>query len=60
MGTSAEEYVTRRKRLVEQLPDNSLLILPSHPKKIMTHDIPFAFRQVYLISTPTLPCLGAA
>uniref|UniRef100_A0A7S1IZS4 Aminopeptidase P N-terminal domain-containing protein n=1 Tax=Eutreptiella gymnastica TaxID=73025 RepID=A0A7S1IZS4_9EUGL len=45
MGTSSTEYAHRRRRLVEQIPPMSLMLLPSHPIKIMTHDIPWAFRQ---------------
>lgn len=44
-GITAEEYITRRKRLLELLPENSLAIIASAPVKMMTDVVPYPFRQ---------------
>ncbi|RVW97836.1 Intermediate cleaving peptidase 55, mitochondrial [Vitis vinifera] len=44
-GITSEEYVSRRKRLLELLPENSLAIVASAPVKMMTDVVPYTFRQ---------------
>eukprot|EP00041_Stephanoeca_diplocostata_P015046 m.284309 g.284309 ORF g.284309 m.284309 type:complete len:577 (-) comp19905_c0_seq1:219-1949(-) len=44
-GISMEEYRSRRIKLMQALPPNSLVIVCSAPKKIMSNDIPFRYRQ---------------
>ncbi|KAH0863638.1 hypothetical protein HID58_080849, partial [Brassica napus] len=40
-----EEYIGRRKKLAELLPQNSLAIVSSAPMKMMTDVVPYTFRQ---------------
>ncbi|KAM7481818.1 hypothetical protein LguiB_006401 [Lonicera macranthoides] len=44
-GITGEEYISRRKRLLELLPENSLAIIASAPVKMMTNVVPYTFRQ---------------
>lgn len=44
-GISMEEYRARRIKLMQALPPNSLVVVLSAPKKIMSNDIPFRYRQ---------------
>lgn len=44
-GISAEEYISRRKRLLELLPKNSVAILAAAPEKMMTDVVPYPYRQ---------------
>ena len=44
-GIMADEYIMRRKRLLELLPENSLAIVAAAPVKMMTDVVPYTFRQ---------------
>lgn len=44
-GISADEYISRRKRLLELLPENSVAILAAAPVKMMTDVVPYPYRQ---------------
>ncbi|XP_019091592.1 PREDICTED: probable Xaa-Pro aminopeptidase 3 [Camelina sativa] len=44
-GIRIDEYIGRRKKLVELLPENSLAIISSAPEKMMTDVVPYTFRQ---------------
>ncbi|XP_019441205.1 PREDICTED: probable Xaa-Pro aminopeptidase 3 isoform X2 [Lupinus angustifolius] len=44
-GISSEEYILRRKKLLELLPDKSLAIIAAAPVKMMTDVVPYTFRQ---------------
>eukprot|EP00126_Sphaerothecum_destruens_P012550 Sdes_comp21504_c0_seq1m20125 len=44
-GCTSQEYSSRRKRLLDLLPNNSVALLCSHPLVIMSADIPYPFRQ---------------
>ncbi|KAJ0980570.1 hypothetical protein J5N97_008825 [Dioscorea zingiberensis] len=44
-GISCDEYISRRKRLLELLPEKSLAIIASAPVKMMTDVVPYPFRQ---------------
>lgn len=44
-GISTDEYISRRKKLLELLPENSLAIIASAPTKMMTDVVPYPFRQ---------------
>ncbi|OMO86291.1 hypothetical protein CCACVL1_09688 [Corchorus capsularis] len=44
-GITAEEYISRRKRLLELLPEKSLAIIAAAPVKMMTDVVPYTFRQ---------------
>uniref|UniRef100_A0A2P2LWI8 Putative Xaa-Pro aminopeptidase 3 n=1 Tax=Rhizophora mucronata TaxID=61149 RepID=A0A2P2LWI8_RHIMU len=44
-GITSEEYISRRKRLLELLPGNSLAIIAAAPVKMMTDVVPYTFRQ---------------
>ncbi|KAI4301689.1 hypothetical protein L6164_034941 [Bauhinia variegata] len=44
-GITTEEYILRRKKLLELLPENSLAIIASAPIKMMTDVVPYTFRQ---------------
>ncbi|CAF2260404.1 hypothetical protein BRARA_H02829 [Brassica rapa] len=44
-GIRVEEYIGRRKKLAELLPQNSLAIVSSAPVKMMTDVVPYTFRQ---------------
>ncbi|GAB2277350.1 aminopeptidase [Dionaea muscipula] len=42
---TCEEYISRRKRLLELLPEKSIAIIASAPVKMMTDVVPYTFRQ---------------
>ncbi|CAN8294666.1 unnamed protein product [Cochlearia groenlandica] len=44
-GIRIEEYIGRRKKLLDLLPENSLAIVSSAPVKMMTDVVPYTFRQ---------------
>ncbi|TKY52322.1 Xaa-Pro aminopeptidase 3 [Spatholobus suberectus] len=44
-GISSEEYILRRKKLLELLPEKSLAIIAAAPVKMMTDVVPYTFRQ---------------
>ncbi|XP_017700355.2 intermediate cleaving peptidase 55, mitochondrial isoform X2 [Phoenix dactylifera] len=44
-GITCDEYISRRKRLLELLPEKSLAIIASAPVKMMTDVVPYPFRQ---------------
>lgn len=44
-GIATEEYISRRKRLLELLPEKSLAIIAAAPVKMMTDVVPYTFRQ---------------
>ncbi|XP_072976413.1 intermediate cleaving peptidase 55, mitochondrial [Typha angustifolia] len=44
-GMKSDEYISRRKRLLELLPEKSLAIIASAPVKMMTDVVPYSFRQ---------------
>ncbi|RRT57684.1 hypothetical protein B296_00032244 [Ensete ventricosum] len=44
-GIATDEYISRRKRLLELLPENSLAIIASAPVKMMTDVVPYPYRQ---------------
>ncbi|KAK6159798.1 hypothetical protein DH2020_003179 [Rehmannia glutinosa] len=44
-GISSDEYIWRRKKLLELLPENALAIIASAPVKMMTDVVPYTFRQ---------------
>lgn len=44
-GITEQEYVARRKKLLELLPEKSLVIMASAPVKMMTDVVPYPFRQ---------------
>ncbi|XP_044483040.1 intermediate cleaving peptidase 55, mitochondrial isoform X3 [Mangifera indica] len=44
-GITAEEYIFRRKRLLELLPEGSVAILAAAPEKMMTDVVPYPYRQ---------------
>lgn len=44
-GITTEEYISRRKRLLELLPEKSLAIIAAAPMKMMTDVVPYTFRQ---------------
>ncbi|KAK3200001.1 hypothetical protein Dsin_023416 [Dipteronia sinensis] len=41
----AEEYISRRKRFLELLPENSVAILAAAPVKMMTDVVPYMYQQ---------------
>ncbi|KDP23369.1 hypothetical protein JCGZ_23202 [Jatropha curcas] len=43
-GITSEEYISRRKRLLELLPDKSLAIIAAAPIKMMTSVVPYTYR----------------
>ncbi|KAF2307328.1 hypothetical protein GH714_026383 [Hevea brasiliensis] len=43
-GISSEEYISRRKRLLELLPEKSLAIIAAAPIKMMTSVVPYTYR----------------
>ncbi|THF96684.1 hypothetical protein TEA_009920 [Camellia sinensis var. sinensis] len=43
-GITSEEYILRRKRLLEILPDKSLAIVAAAPVKMMTDVVPYTYR----------------
>ncbi|KAI7745647.1 hypothetical protein M8C21_005124 [Ambrosia artemisiifolia] len=44
-GITCDEYISRRKRLLEFLPEHSVAIVASAPVKMMTDVVPYTFRQ---------------
>ncbi|KAJ7973251.1 Metallopeptidase M24 family protein [Quillaja saponaria] len=44
-GINTEEYISRRKKLLELLPEKSLAIIAAAPVKMMTDVVPYTFRQ---------------
>ncbi|XP_052192757.1 intermediate cleaving peptidase 55, mitochondrial isoform X2 [Diospyros lotus] len=44
-GITSEEYLLRRKRLLELLPEKSFAIIAAAPVKMMTDVVPYMFRQ---------------
>jgi len=44
-GISSDEYISRRKKLLDLLPENSLAIIAAAPVKMMTDVVPYTFRQ---------------
>ena len=38
------EYAARRQRVLEAMPDGGLLVLPSHPERVMSADVPYPYR----------------
>ena len=38
------EYLTRQSTLLSQLDVNSILLIPTNPKQVRTHDVYFPFR----------------
>lgn len=44
-GFTANEYIQRRKNLVDMLPEHSCAVIAGHPLQIMSADIPYRFRQ---------------
>lgn len=40
-GITAKEYAQRRQNLMERVPPNSVVIVPSHPEMMMSYDIPY-------------------
>ncbi|XP_050226090.1 intermediate cleaving peptidase 55, mitochondrial [Mercurialis annua] len=43
-GITNEEYVSRRNKLLELLPENSLAIIAAAPVKMMTSVVPYTYR----------------
>ncbi|KAJ9186017.1 hypothetical protein P3X46_005575 [Hevea brasiliensis] len=43
-GIYSEEYISRRKRLLELLPEKSLAIIAAAPIKMMTSVVPYTYR----------------
>lgn len=44
-GISSAEYISRRQKLLELLPRNSIAILAAAPVKMMTDVVPYPYRQ---------------
>uniref|UniRef100_A0ACD5YLX4 Uncharacterized protein n=1 Tax=Avena sativa TaxID=4498 RepID=A0ACD5YLX4_AVESA len=44
-GIASEEYLSRRKRLLDVLPEKSLAIIASADQQMMTDVVPYSFRQ---------------
>ncbi|KAJ6798666.1 putative Xaa-Pro aminopeptidase 3 [Iris pallida] len=44
-GITTVEYISRRKKLLDLLPEKSLAIIASGPVKMMTDVVPYPFRQ---------------
>ncbi|XP_020101540.1 probable Xaa-Pro aminopeptidase 3 isoform X1 [Ananas comosus] len=44
-GITCDEYISRRKKILERLPEKSLAIIASAPVKMMTEVVPYPFRQ---------------
>ncbi|XP_020582246.1 probable Xaa-Pro aminopeptidase 3 isoform X2 [Phalaenopsis equestris] len=61
-GIPVDEYISRRKKLIELLPERSLAIIASTPVKMMTDIVPYSFRQDadYLYITGCLQPGGVA
>ena len=45
MGITLKEFSKRRKKLIEQMGDNSIAILPSAPVRTRNRDVDYPFRQ---------------
>ncbi|KAI8531053.1 hypothetical protein RHMOL_Rhmol11G0107800 [Rhododendron molle] len=41
-----EEYISRRKKILELLPDKSLAIIVAAPVKMMTNVVPYTYRHI--------------
>lgn len=44
-GITSDEYISRRKKLLEVLPEKSLAIIASAEQQMMTDVVPYSFRQ---------------
>lgn len=44
-GITTEEYISRRKKLLDLLPERSVAIIAAAPVKMMTDVVPYTFRQ---------------
>ncbi|XP_057515366.1 intermediate cleaving peptidase 55, mitochondrial [Amaranthus tricolor] len=44
-GITCDEYISRRKRLLEILPEKSIAIIAASPIKMMTDVVPYPYRQ---------------
>ncbi|CAN1219413.1 Intermediate cleaving peptidase 55, mitochondrial [Linum perenne] len=44
-GISSDEYISRRNKLLDLLPENSLAVIAAAPVKMMTDVVPYTFRQ---------------
>jgi hypothetical protein len=44
-GITTEEYISRRKKLLDLLPEKSVAIIAAAPVKMMTDVVPYTFRQ---------------
>lgn len=44
-GLTCDEYISRRKRLLELLPEKSIAIIAASPVKMMTDVVPYPYRQ---------------
>ncbi|XP_065853670.1 intermediate cleaving peptidase 55, mitochondrial [Euphorbia lathyris] len=44
-GITCDEYISRRKKLLELLPEKSLAIIAAAPIKMMTSVVPYTYRQ---------------
>uniref|UniRef100_A0A0E0MNM3 Aminopeptidase P N-terminal domain-containing protein n=1 Tax=Oryza punctata TaxID=4537 RepID=A0A0E0MNM3_ORYPU len=44
-GITSDEYISRRKKLLEVLPEKSLAIIASAEQQMMTDVVPYPFRQ---------------
>jgi Xaa-Pro aminopeptidase len=44
-GITNEEYISRRKKLLDLLPEKSVAIIAAAPVKMMTDVVPYTFRQ---------------
>lgn len=44
-GITCDEYISRRKRLLELLPEKSIAIIAAAPVKMMTDVVPYTYRQ---------------
>lgn len=44
-GITCDEYISRRKKLLELLPEKSIAIIAAAPVKMMTDVVPYPYRQ---------------
>lgn len=44
-GITSDEYISRRRKLLDLLPEKSLAIFAAAPVKMMTDVVPYTFRQ---------------
>ncbi|KAL2924865.1 Intermediate cleaving peptidase 55 mitochondrial, partial [Bienertia sinuspersici] len=44
-GITCDEYISRRKKLLELLPEKSIAIIAAAPGKMMTDVVPYIYRQ---------------